>query len=253
MRRLLTLVLLLTAVPAAAQDLAVLSGGSSRGTLTELAQTFQRQSGHAVAVTFDTTPGINRRLGAGESPDVLVAATAVIDEAIRSGRAIADTRLSLGRVGSAVGISRGDPKPDVSTVDALKAALMKAEHVLITQGASGTSALKMLEGMGILAAVKPKIVEVESGAALAERLGTTRGELGLGYISELIYGESKGGGTLVALLPRALQSYAAYDAVVMTSATQPQLARDFVRTLASPEARKSLVANGWEPGDVRAQ
>ena len=98
--------LFLFAVPLAAEQLAVLSGGSARGSVIALAEAFQQQTGHVLKVEFDTTPGITRRLGAGEAPDVLIAATAVVDQAVKEGRAITETRTPLGRVGMGVAVSR---------------------------------------------------------------------------------------------------------------------------------------------------
>ena len=254
MRQLLLLMLLAAlTVPVAADEIAVLAGGSARGPVTEMAQAFRQQTGHLVTVAFDTTPNIIQRLASAQGPDVLIAATAVVDQALKEGRAIADTRIALGRVGTGVAVSRGAAHPDVSTADALKRALMQADAVLISQGASGTSALKMFGDLGVLDAIQSKIVRVESGAALIERLGTSRGEIGLGYVSELSYGAARGGGDVVGPVPASLQSFAGYDAVVMTGSRVPQVARQFVRTLASPAARTLFVASGWEIPDVRAQ
>ncbi len=240
-------------VPVAADEIAVLAGGAARGPVTEMAQAFRQQSGHQVTVAFDTTPNIIQRLASGPAPDVLIAATAVVDQALKDGRAITDTRLPLGRVGTGVAVSRGAAHPDVSTTDALKRALVQADAVVISQGASGTSALKMFGDLGVLDTIQPKIVRVDSGAALSERLGTSRGEIGLGYVSELSYGAARGGGDVVGPVPASLQSFAGYDAVVMTGSRAPQVAREFLRTLASPAARMLFMASGWEIPDVRAQ
>ena len=240
-------------VPVAADEIAVLAAGAARGPVTEMVQVFRQQTGHLVTVAFDTTPNIIQRLGSDQVPDVLIAATAVVDQALKDGRVIADSRTPLGRIGTGVAISRGAAHPDVSTVDALKRALVQAAAVLISQGASGTSALKMFGDIGVLDAIQPKIVRVESGAALIERLGTSRGEIGLGYVSELNYGAARGGGDVVGPLPASLQSFAGYDAVVMAGTRTPQVARQFLRTLTSPAARTLFVASGWEVPDVRAQ
>ena len=190
---------------------------------------------------------------AGAPADIVIVTSALIDELIAEGEVIASTRADLGRVGTGVAVSRGAAHPDVSTADALKRALVQADAVVISQGASGTSALKMFGDLGVLDTIQPKIVRVDSGAALSERLGTSRGEVGLGYVSELSYGAARGGGDVVGPVPASLQSFAGYDAVVMTGSRTPQVAREFLRTLASPAARALFVASGWEIPDVRAQ
>ena len=84
-----------------------------------------------------TSPNITKRLAVGEMPDVLVAQSSTVDQMIKDGRAIAATRKTIGRIGVGVAASRGGRRPDISTVDALKASLLQADAVVYSQGASG--------------------------------------------------------------------------------------------------------------------
>lgn len=244
----------LVSLPLAAAEVSTLAGAAVQGPLLEMAKAFQQQTGHEVKVEFDTTPNIVKRLGAGTvSADVIIATRQAVDQAIEEGRAVATTRTSVGRIGIGVAVSKGAAKPDISTPDALKAAILKADAVITSQGTSGAYVAKMLADLGVAEQIKAKTVQVAGGGAVMERLGKSKNEIGFTMLSEVIYGEAHDGGTLVGPLPRMIQNLTGYDAVVTTNAKSAEEARLFLRTLASPAGRKLLVANGWEVPGVRAQ
>src|SRR5215213_119378 len=147
----------IVSMPLAAAEISTLAGAAVQGPLLEMAKTFQEQTGHVVKVEFDTTPNIVRRRGAGDvGADVIVATRAAIDQAIMDGRAMAATRVSLSRIGIAVAVSKGAAKPDISTPDALKAAILKADAVITSQGTSGTYVTKLLADLGVAEQIKGK-------------------------------------------------------------------------------------------------
>jgi molybdate transport system substrate-binding protein len=252
MRHTLLALLLVTTAPLAAVDIPTLAGAAVTGPLLEMAKAFQQRTGHQVKVQFDTVPNIMRRLMP-DSADVLIATAAGVDQAIKDGKANGATRVALGRVGIGVAVSRGAAKPDISNVDALKAAIIKADAVVTSQGTSGTYVLKMLTDLGVADQVKAKTVQVPSGVAVMDRLGKNPNEIGFTMISEVMYGEAHGGGTLVGPLPAGIQNYTSYEAVVLTGAKAPEQAREFVRTLTSRESRKLFTASGWQVPDIFAQ
>jgi molybdate transport system substrate-binding protein len=251
MRHTLLALLLLTTAPLAAVEIPTLAGAAVTAPLLEMAKAFQQRTGDEVKVEFDTVPNIMRRLTP-DIADVLIATSAGVDQAIKDGKANGATRVPLGRVGIGVAVSRGAAKPDISSVDALKAAITRADVVVTSQGTSGTYVLKMLNDLGVAEQVKAKTVQVPSGVAVMERLKTGNG-IGFTMISEVMYGEAHGGGNLVGPLPAVIQNYTAYEAVVLTGAKAPEQARAFVRTLSSRDARKLFTANGWQVPDVFAQ
>jgi molybdate transport system substrate-binding protein len=252
-KRLLIVLSIALAVPLSAADISTLAGAAVQGPLIETARLFEQQTGHVVAVRFDTVPRIMRSL-TGDSADVLIATSAGVDQAVKDGKAVANTRAALGRIGIGVAISRGGTRPDISTVDALKTALTAADALVISQGTSGTYVQRMLGELGIAEQIKGKLVQVASGVMVMERLGTPgRNEIGLTMLSEVMYGEAHGGGTLVGPLPAAIQNRTGYDAVMLTGSRQPEVARQFLMALRSPAARKLMVANGWEVPGVAAR
>lgn len=246
MKHLVVAAIVAVGVPLSAARISTLSSGAAQGPLDQISKSFEQESGHQVAIQFDTSQNIARRLAGGEKPDVLIASTAAIDQAIKEGNAIAATRAPVGKIGIGVGMPRAGRRPDLSSVDALKASILQADAVVITQGASAVFVEKMLADIGIAERIASKVVRVPTGAAVMQRLGGARtNELGFTMISEIKFGESPGA-MLVGPLPDAVQTRTAYDAVVMTSAAAPDAARAFVRAIAGAPARKLLAAAGWE-------
>jgi molybdate transport system substrate-binding protein len=229
----------------AAAELSVLATAAAQGPVQALDKAFQ-QPDRAARVQFDTSPNIAKRLAAGETPDVLIAQAASIDQLIKEGRALAATRAPLGRIGVGVGVGRGARRPDISTVDALKAALLQADAVVYSRGASGLLVEQLLGKIGVAEQISSKVVQLPTGDDVMQRLGMAKGnQIGFTMVSEIKLGESHGG-SFVGPLPAAVQTYTAYDAVVMSGSTAPGAARAVVHALATPAARQVFTAAGWE-------
>ena len=229
--------------------ISVVSTNAITGPLLALAESHRRETGTDVKVQFDTSPSIARRLASGDlAPvDVLIAATATVDQAIKDGRAIAGSRAAVGKVGVGVVIRRGARRPDISSADAVKASMLNADAIMYSQGTSGVYIEKLLQDLGIAGQVKAKTVQTATGDAMLERLAAGRGnEVGFTQVSEIMRAEAEGRVTLIGPLPAAIQYYTVFDAVVMTGSRAPDAARAFVRALTSPAARKVLAANAWE-------
>lgn len=239
-----------SAQPASADvSISVLATNAITVPLTTIAQEHRRQTGQTVRLDFATSPAISRRLAedATAGVEILIAATATIDQAIAGGQANADTRISVGRVGIGVVIPREAPRPDISSVDALSAALLAADAVVYSQGASGVYVAQMLETLGLAAALGSRAVQLPTGADMLERIAATRAsEIGLTQISEIVAAATGPAGALAYIgpLPAPVQHYTTFDAVALTTA--PQAARGFLRSLIARRARALLAANHWE-------
>ena len=232
-------------VRVAAAELSVLATAAAQGPVQALDKALQ-QAKQAAKVQFDTSPNIAKRLAAGETPDVLIAQAATVDQLIKDGRALAATRTPVGRIGVGVGIGRGARRPDISTVDALKAALLQADAVVYSRGASGLLVEQLLHKIGVADQISSKVVQLPTGDDVMQRLGMAKGnQIGFTMVSEIKLGESHGG-SFVGPLPAAVQTYTAYDAVVMSGSPSPDAARAVVHALATPAARQVFTAAGWE-------
>ena len=110
----------------------------------------------------------------------------------------------------------------------------------------------MLRTIGVADQISAKVVQLPTGDDVMQRLGAARGnEIGFTMVSEIKLGESHGG-SLVGPLPAAVQTYTAYDAVVMSKSTAPDAARAFVRAITTPAARKVFADAGWEFQEMKS-
>jgi molybdate transport system substrate-binding protein len=232
--------------------ISVLATNAIVGPLTAIADEHKKQTGQQVNVEFDTSTSINRRFAAGTltGVNVLVAADGTVDQAIKGGKALADTRVRLGKVGVGVAIKRGGQRPDLKSVDGLRAALLKADAVVYSQGASGVYVQTMLQKLGLMEQLKSRAVQLATGADMIERVQKSGGnEIGMTQISEIVRAveETNGAVVLAGPLPASIQNYTIFDAVVMSAPSDA--ARAFVRRLAAPATQKLLAANAWEVGN----
>jgi len=226
--------------------ISVLSAGAVEPGLAKAAEQFQRDTGNTVKIQFGTAPQLAKRLADGEKADVLIIPPGALDEEIKAGNVSAQTRTPLGRVGVGVVVRTGASNPDVSSVDALKRALLGADSVVYNTASSGLYLEKLFDKMGIGAQLKAKTTRYPNGAQVLEHVIKGKGnEIGFGAITEIRQYEPKGL-KLVGPLPAEVQNYTSYAAGVMTAAPTPDVARDFVRYLGTPAAKAIFSSAGIE-------
>ena len=120
-----------------AAEIKVLSTQATEEAYRELVPQFEKATGHKVTTVFTGTLDANKRLAAGETYDLLIMSGASIDEHIKGGKVVAGSRVDLAKSGVGVGVKAGAPKPDISTVDALKKTLLAAKSIGYSTGPSG--------------------------------------------------------------------------------------------------------------------
>src|SRR5712671_718744 len=139
-----------------AVEIDVLSGAAVEPALIAAADLFRKRTGTNVKITFATTPEIRRLVGAGETPDVVIAPPATLDELAKPGKIDVTAQVSLGRVGVGIVIRDGAPRPDVSTTDALKRALLDADWVVYNRASSGLYVERLLQRLGLAELIQAK-------------------------------------------------------------------------------------------------
>jgi molybdate transport system substrate-binding protein len=231
--------------PAAhAAEIKVLSAGAVEPALAGLAETFRRDTGNQVHITFATAPALRRKVTAGEAADILIAPPAVLDDFVKAGKVLAEDRIALGRVGVGVAVRAGAPAPDVSTPEALKQAVLRAESLVYNEASTGIYFARLLERLGVADAVRAKTTRYPDGAAVFEHILKGKGnEIGIGAMTEIV-AYTKKGLQLVGPLPTEVQNYTTYTAGVMAGAGSPEAARAFIRFLTSPPAKAAFAATG---------
>ena len=248
MKNILRVLLIAIAAAGAAQaaEITVLSAGAVEPGLHAFADLAKRETGYYLVPQFNTAPQIAKRLAANDAFDILIAPPAVIEQAVKEGKAAADTRVAVGRVGVGIIVRTGAKPPNVASVDALKQALLGADSVVYNLASSGLYLDKLFAGWGILDQIKPKTARFADGASLMEHVIKSKGnEIGFGAITEIRMYTSKGL-TMVGPLPAEVQNYTSYEAAVMTGAAAGGPARAVLRLLATPAGKDAFVSAGVE-------
>jgi molybdate transport system substrate-binding protein len=239
-------VTLALAQPGAAQsaEIKVFSSAAPRGVLTELTNDFERTTGHRLAIHYEFSTDLKRRIEAGDRFDVAILPPDMADDLMRRGKLAAGSRVDLGRTGLGVAVRRGAPKPDIGTVDQFRQALLAASTVAYADGGtSGGQVRNMLAQLGIADAMTAKLRPYPSGGALE---ALARGEVDLVVIGVSPIRDAPGV-EFVGWLPADLQSYVVFTASIGAATTEPDATRTFVNVLTSPAAVAQFKAHGFEP------
>jgi molybdate transport system substrate-binding protein len=233
--------------PSHATDLKVLTAGAFKSTLVALAPEYEKASGNKLIIDNDTVGALVKRVEGGEAFDVIVLSPTAIDELAGKSKVAPFSRTNLARVGVGVMVKDGAPKPDISTVDAFKKAVLDAKSVSFIDPASGGSSgiyvEKLLEKLGIADQVKPK-EKLKEGGSVADYILSGEAELGIHQISEIVPHK---GVTLVGPLPPDIQSYTVYAAGVGPNTKYPDEARKVIAVLSGPAAQALFKSKGMEP------
>jgi molybdate transport system substrate-binding protein len=231
---------------AMAAEIKVLSAGAVEPGIRRAAEAYQRASGNTVSIQFNTAPQLVKKLADGVVADILIAPPGVLDAQAKDGKIVADGRAMLGRVGAGILVRAGAPLPDVSSVEALKRALLAADTVVYNTASSGLYIEKMLERIGVGGEVKAKTQRYPTGEAVMMHIINGKGnEIGFGAITEIKQFEPKGA-KLVGPLPAELQNYTSYGVAMLANAPTKDAAKAFLAYLASPDAKKIFSGAGVE-------
>jgi molybdate transport system substrate-binding protein len=246
--KLLVVALLLLARPVAADELRVMTSGTFTAAFLELAPRFERATGHRlVAATTSMGVGadsIPSRLQRREPADVVIVDDDAMRALIAGGAVIADTRTPLARSGIGMAVRAGAPKPDISSVEALRRALLQATSVAYSSSVSGryiASELYQRLGIGNEMAAKSRRIEGERVGAVVAR---GEAEIGFQQTSELL---PVPGIDYVGPLPPEVQRVSVFSGAVAAHSRNPAAAAALVRFLASAEASAAVARTGLEP------
>jgi molybdate transport system substrate-binding protein len=229
-------------------NIKVISGGAFKQVLNALAAQYQTASGNTLDLTYRTVGQHLQLIKSGEeSFDVAVLTPDAIDGLIKDGKVVAGSRADLAKTGVGVVVKAGAPLPDISSVDAFKRTLLAAKSVAyIDPAAGGSSGIyvgKLLERLGIAAAINAK-AKLIHGGAVADHIADGEAEIGIHQISEILPVK---GAVLVGPLPAEIQNFTVYAAGVGTAAKDSATASALVKFLAGPNAGPIIKAKGMEP------
>jgi molybdate transport system substrate-binding protein len=227
----------------------VMSGGAPKEVFAQLAPQFERRSGHKVEFSYAVMSALRERLAKGETADILVMPVPLLDGYQTEGKLRAEGRTTFGTVVISMVVREGAPRPDISTPDRFREALLAARAIVYaTPGVtpSGTHLGKVIEQLQLGPDFNRKVLHrpaLEGGVDLV-----AKGEADLGFYptSEIV---NIKGLTVVAPLPPELQLNIVYGAGIMANSTAPDVAAAFVKFLSDPAQRKLWKDAGFEPAN----
>jgi molybdate transport system substrate-binding protein len=239
------ILMLAAAVPAGAAEIKVICSNALKATLEQLAPAFEKATEHKLVITWGATGPLKAEIEKGATFDVTVLITDAIDDLVGKGKLAAATRTALANSGAGVAVRRGAPKPDISSVEAFKTALLNAKSVAyVEQGATGVYLKGLLQRLGIADAVKARLKLLPPENPAAKAVANGEAEIGMTQISEIL---PYAGAELVGPFPAEIQLTTSFGAAVAANAAQPDAASALLRFLKSPEAAAVLKAKGLDP------
>ena len=229
-----------------ASELRVFATRSIVTVLEKIGGEFELRTGRTLNVTTDVAARMVRRINAGEPFDFLVAAPTQIDELIKAGKIIPETRTNLARSGIGVAVRVGTPKPDVSSVEAFKHALLRARSIAyLKEGQSGVYVAAVLDRLGLADAIRSKLTLPETDI-VSELVSRGEVELGIVVITQIL---TTRGVALAGPLPSEIQSYITFTAGISANSNSVNAGKELMAFLKSPTAISVMRSQGMEPGE----
>jgi molybdate transport system substrate-binding protein len=239
------LVLALASGSASAADLKVFITSGAKPVMMDVASQFEKSTGHKLSVTYQGSAVLQEAIERDDSFDAAVLIASNMDAVVKSGRVNATSRVNLARSGLGVVVRAGQPKPDISTVDAFKRTMLNAKSIAyVTRGASGTHFIAVCEKLGIADQVKAKGKTLPTGT-VAEFVAKGEAELAVQQMSELV---GLKGTDIVGPFPPELNLVSQIVGAISANTKEPEAAKAFVKFFTSPEVTAVIKAKGMEPG-----
>jgi molybdate transport system substrate-binding protein len=239
---------LLLAGAASAAEVRVMISGGLTAAYKELVPEFERLTGHKVLTAYGPSMGttanaIPVRLERGEPADVLIMVGYALGDLVTKGKVVADSRVDLVKSPIGIAVKSGAPRPDISSVDAVKRTLLAAKTIAYSDSASGVYvSTEMFGKLGIADEMKDKARKIPA-TPVGEIVAHGDAEIGFQQISEL---KPVPGIDIVGQLPPELQKITVFSAGIATVSKEPDAGKALIKFLGSPAASTVIINSGME-------
>lgn len=230
----------------------MLCAGAAQGLVKALQAQFLADTGATVQARFGAVGAMRQALLAGEPCDLMLVTEAMIDSLVAEGRLQGDvhgaTRAAIGSVRTGIAVQAGAPRPDVSTPEALKAALLAATAIYFPDALRATAGIhfaKVMTALGIHDTLLPRFRTYPAGAIAMREMAAASGPglIGCTQVTEINYTE---GVDLVGVLPSRFELATVYTVAASATAAEPALAQRFIALLSGPQSLALRAAGGFE-------
>lgn len=221
-----------------------ISSMATRQLLAELAGAYRRQGGPEVV--FESVGGVDaaKRVQAGERFDVVVLAADAIAKLVATGHVVAGSPADLVHSGVAIAVRNGAPRPDTSSEDALRRAVLAAKTIGYSTGPSGVALTKLFAHWGIADAIQARTVQAPPGVPVGALVARGEVELGFQQLSELMHLE---GIAVIGPMPPGLEIVTTFSAGLCAASGQPDAVAALIAFMRSPAAAEAKRRHGMEP------
>jgi len=244
---------LLTIATARADEIKVVTSGGFTAAYLELVPEYEGATHNKLVTQFGPSMGTTHnaipiRLERGETIDVVIMAAPALDALIKQGKVREDSRVDLVKSYIGMAVKAGAPKPDISSVDALKRTLLAAKSIAYSDSASGVYlSTELFPKLGIADQIKVKSRKIEADP-VGGVVATGEFEIGFQQISEL---RPVKGIDIVGPLPPGAQRITVFAAGIPATSTHPEAAKALIEWLASPAAYAAIKKSGLEPANSK--
>ena len=228
-----------------AAEINVVGSPGTREPYTLLVPGFEKATGHKVTTTWGGVAALAKRVADGEVADVVMLPAAQIDDLIKQGKLIADSRVNVATSGVGVAIRAGAPKIDASSSDGIRKALIAAKTIAFSAGPSGLHIERLIAKWGLTDQLKAKIVPPIPNVPIGEVVARGDAEIGFQQESELLPVK---GIDYLGPLPADIQEVTVFSAAVHKAAGPTDAARALLKFLTAPEAAPIIRKTGMKPG-----
>ena len=227
-----------------AAEIHVLCSNGLKAVMEDLAPQFERSTGNKVVLEFGLAAGFKQRIEAGNAYDLAVLTPPMVDDLIKQGKMAADTRAIIARTGLGLMIRARGRKPDLSSTDAFKRALLGAKMIAFAkEGASGVAFIATIERLGMSETLKNKLKPTSTGEEVNDLVVRGDADFGVLPLSEIL---AVKGAELGGMFPADVQTYITMAGAVSSGAKQGAAARDLIKFLTSPSTLSTIKAKGME-------
>ena len=228
-----------------AAELQVIAGGGIAAPLRELAAQFESATGHKLVIRYGTTPELIKMATTGGPFDLAVVPVDVMKDAAARARMASGPMTGIARVGLGVAVRSGAAKPDISTPEALKQTLLKAQSIAsIPESATGYLLARVYERLGITEAMKARTKPQPTPAQIVQSVATGETELGV-FLTNVL---TAPGLDVVGPFPPELQLEVVYTGATAADTKDAEAAKAFITFLTTPAAAAVIKAKGLNPG-----
>jgi molybdate transport system substrate-binding protein len=238
-------VTLAATIAANAAEITVISSNALKSVMEQLAPAFEKATEHKLKLVWGAAVPLQAQIEKGAAFDLAILPTAAIDDLARQGKLVGGSRAALASSGAGVAVRKGAPKPDISTVEAFKAALLNAKSVAyVEQGGTGIYLKALLPRLGIADALKDRIKRLPPENPAAFAVANGEAEIGMTQISEIL---PYAGAELLGPLPKEIQLTTSFATAIGANARQAEAAQALIRFLTAPAAAPVFRQKGLDP------